>query len=157
MQNTISTLCILCAVILTGCGGNQTVTRMSSTAPEAIRTVAISPQAGNTPEVDRYISKAFISKGIVVSPQLPLGAMKSDSVDAVVSYTDLWRWDITTYLDSILVYIYNAKTGELLVSGRWRDSYMHAYHRGENITKELIDAMLAKLNIKESKELKPSN
>lgn len=146
MHKFIKALCIITANLMAGCGGTQTVTRMNSASPETIRAVAISPQAGNSPEVDSYIAGAFISRGVGVSPPLPLGTLKSNSVDAIVTYTDVWRWDLTMYLDSISVYLYNAKTGELLVTGRWRDSFFHAYNRGEGVAKSLIAEMLSKLD-----------
>ena len=58
----------------------------------------------------------------------------------------LLRW--TMYLQSISINLYDGKTGQLLVSGRWRDSFIHAFHRGESVTKELIAEMFGKLKPK---------
>jgi len=85
---------------------------------------------------------------VAVTARLPAGVIKTDKADAVVSYLDVWRWDMAMYLDSISIDLYNASTGELLVTGRWRDSFFHAFHRGESISKELIDQMMAKLGLK---------
>jgi len=49
------------------------------------------------------------------------------------------------YLQSISINLYDAKSGQLLVSGRWRDSFFHAFNRGEAISKELIAEMFSKL------------
>lgn len=119
--------------------------RMNSPAPENIVTVALSPQDGNSPEVDSYVADAIISQGVAVAPPLSAGTLKSDQVDAVATYMDVWRWDLAMYMQSISISLYNARTGELLVTGRWRDSLFHAWHRGELVAQELLTQMFSKL------------
>jgi hypothetical protein len=139
---------VLLGLALAGCGGSYTVTRFDGAAPGQLRSVAVSPREGNSPEVTSYVSDALVSQGVAVTARLPAGVIKTDKADAVVSYLDVWRWDMAMYLDSISIDLYNASTGELLVTGRWRDSFFHAFHRGESISKELIDQMMAKLGLK---------
>ncbi|NTV69770.1 MAG: hypothetical protein HGA71_06450 [Azonexaceae bacterium] len=138
-------LICLCS-ILGGCGGTQTVTRTNAPVPEQIKSAAFSPLAGNSPEVDGYISDALLMQGVETNPAVAAGIRKNADSDAVLTYTDVWRWDMAMYLQSITISLYDAKTGQLLVSGRWRDSFLHAFHRGESITKELLAEMFGKLN-----------
>jgi len=135
------------ALSLAGCGGTTTVTRTSAKVPEQIRTAAFSPQAGNSAEVTGYISDALASKGVATGTSAAIQGHKSSNVDTVVSYVDVWRWDIVTYLKSIAISLYNAKTGELLVTGRWTDSLLHTYFRGDSVSRDLINQMFEKLEL----------
>lgn len=148
MKNLIIAACVGATLLLTGCGGSQSVTRTNSPAPVAIRTAALSPLAGNSPEVDSYVSDALLIHGVSTNPPLAAGTRKSDDVDAIVTYLDVWKWDMAMFLKSISISMYDAKTGALLVTGKWTDSFFHGYHRGESVSKELIAEMLAKLGSK---------
>ena len=48
-------------------------------------------------------------------------------------------------MQSISINFYNAQTGELMVTGRWRDSFFHAWHRGESVASRLSDEMFQAL------------
>ena len=126
--------------LLAGCGGSYSVTRTGQATPEHIRTVLMTPRDGNSPEVTEYVSDALAAQGVTVTGQLPAGVFKTDKADAVVSYLD-----ISTYLQSISISLYDAKTGNLVITGRWRDSFFHTWNRGEGVSKELIAKMLAEL------------
>lgn len=52
---------------------------------------------------------------------------------------------MTTYLYSINIYFYNAMTGDLLVTGKWEDSFFHRFERGNSVTPELLKQMLEKM------------
>lgn len=136
--------------VLSGCGGTTTVTRTTAAAPEQIRSAAFSPQAGNSSEVTGYIAEALASKGVATDTATPAQGLKSTKVDAIIAYNDVWRWDIVTYLKSIAISLYNAKTGELLVTGRWTDSLLHTYVRGDSVSRDLINQMFDKLSLKQS-------
>lgn len=144
-------------LFLTGCGGNITVTRTSAKAPEQIRSVSFAAQSGNSTEVSSYISEALASQGVATGSITPRQAFKSNDVDAIVSYVDVWRWDIVTYLKSIAISLYNAKTGELLVTGRWSDSLFHTYFRGDSVSKNLINEMFAKLQLNQNNDTESTN
>jgi hypothetical protein len=131
------------ASLVTACGGTYTVSRMTSQAPDQILTAAISPQDGNSSEVTAAITSTLLDQGVAVNPPLPARTVKSSEVDAIVTYMDVWRWDLATYMQSIAIKLYSANTGELLVSGRWHDSFLHAYNRGETVAQRLIAEMIA--------------
>lgn len=142
--NLLSLSTAIC-FLLAGCGGAQTVTRTNAPLPEQIKSAAFSPQAGNSPEVDLYISDALAEQSVVTNPPVAAGVRRSPDSDTVITYTDVWRWDLAMYLQSISINLYDAKSGQLLVSGRWRDSLFHAYNRGESVSKELVTEMFNKL------------
>ena len=142
--------CLL--VFLGGCGGAQTVSRTKAPSPEQVRAVGFSPESGNSPEVDSYKSDALRLQGVETNPKIPANTRTAADSDAVLTYVDLWRWDMAMYLQSITINLYNAKTGDLLVSGRWRDSFLHAFNRGETISKELLAEMFSKIGAAKAKD-----
>lgn len=137
----------LIALVLGGCGGSYTVTRMHGKLPEQLRSVAFAPQPGNSPEVTGYVSEALAARGVGVKGEAASAGFRTQHADGVVSYVDVWRWDMAMYLKSLKINLYNASSGELLVSGRWEDSLFHAWHRGEAISKELLARMFEQLNL----------
>ena len=144
--------CILVAsicILFVGCGGSYTVTRTTAKPPEQIRSASFSRQDGNSPEVTNYVTDALLSQGVETRSVPANKGNKSGDVDAVVSYLDVWRWDMGMYLKSISINLYNANTGELLVNGKWADSFLHAFHRGEMVANELVSQMFAKLDLKQ--------
>lgn len=150
MKKIICVLIVCAYGLLAGCGGSYNVTRTAAKAPEQIRTASFSRQDGNSPEVTGYVTEALAGQGVVIKSASSAKPFKSSDVDALVTYTDVWRWDLAMFLKSISINLYNANTGELLVTGRWGDSVLHGYHRGESVSKQLIDEMFAKLDLKRS-------
>lgn len=144
----VASICILFA----GCGGSYTVTRTAAKAPEQIRSASFSRQDGNSPEVTNYVTEALLSQGVEVRSVPANKGNKSGDVDAVVSYSDVWRWDVTMYLKSISINLYNANTGEMIVTGKWVDSFFHVWHRGEVVANELLSQMFAKLDLKQKSD-----
>lgn len=132
---------------LAGCGGSSTVTRFDGPVPSSLRSVSLSPMDGNSPEVTGYVSDAFMAQGVATAGGVPAGVLKTDKADAVVTYLDVWRWDLATYMQSITINLYDAQTGRLMVSGRWKDSFFHTWNRGEAVSKELVAEMMAKLGL----------
>jgi len=136
--------CVL-VLLLSGCGGSYVVTRTAAPAPKQIQAVAVTPMDGNSAEVDGYLNSALIGQGLMVKAPLAAGTRTSLDVDAIVSYQDIWRWDMSTYLAAINIYVYEASSGNLLVTGKWEYSFFHTYYRGESISQELLKQMLAKM------------
>ncbi|QRM18875.1 hypothetical protein GBK02_05450 [Dechloromonas sp. TW-R-39-2] len=134
-------------LVLAGCGGSSTVTRFDAPVPSPLRSVSLSPMDGNSPEVTGYVSDAFMVQGVATAGGVPAGVLKTDNADAVVTYLDVWRWDLAMYMQSITINLYNAQTGQLMVSGRWKDSFFHTWNRGEAVSKELVAEMMAKLGL----------
>ena len=133
------------AVLLSGCGGSYVITRTAAPTPARIEVVAIAPLDGNSAEVDGYVKAALIGQGLVVKVPLTTGTRSSLEVDAIVSYQDIWRWDITTYLAKLTISLYDASSGSLLATGKWEDSFFHTWNRGEAISQELLKQLFVQL------------
>jgi hypothetical protein len=132
-------------VMLSACGGTYTAKRTAAPLPKYIQAIAVSPQEGNSPEVDRYLNSALVDQGLIVKAPLAKAERTNLEVDAIISYQDVWRWDLfTTHMRSISMAIYDAKSGNMLVHGTWECSTFHDYDRGQNVTKNLLRKMLEK-------------
>ncbi len=146
MKTPTRLFCIVGLMIfLPACGGSYNL-QQAGTVKSPIRTVALTPQDGNSAEVDAYMVDALTAVGVEVRQPLKAGEKISSNVDAVVSYTDLWRWDLVTYMAGLQINLYDARNGAILATGRWRDSGLHSFQRGEGVSKELIRKIFNGLN-----------
>ena len=55
------------------------------------------------------------------------------------------------YLKSLEMNIFDAKTGNIIVTGRWENSLFHGFQDSKQVVKELIDAMMGNVMAASSK------
>jgi hypothetical protein len=132
MQKIMFFLLLVSSLSLSGCSTTQDVTLTKIEYKRQISSVVQVMEPGNSPKMSKVLEDALKREGLVVAPALPAGKRSSSEVDALVSYIDVWQWDLTTYLESITIRLYDSQTGDLLASGTWRESAQHWY-RDENI------------------------
>jgi len=135
----------LTVALLSACSTTQTVTLAKANPAQKVTTVAQVPEDGNSPEMNASLTSAVQNEGLQVKAPLPEGTRKSDDVDAIVSYVDVWRWDLVMYLQKLSVKLYDAKTGDLLVMGDWHDSPAHGFRDSKAVMQSVVSEMLAKL------------
>jgi hypothetical protein len=136
----IASIAVLAAT-LTACATTQTITAGKPAGAKPIKSVAISPAEGNSPAMDSAMTDALVLDGFTVKSPVPPNARTAESVDAIVRYVDVWRWDIAMFLASVNVTIYDATTGELLANATWEDSFFHGYRDSRAIIKGLVDGI----------------
>jgi hypothetical protein len=136
---------VIAAMVLSGCATSRNVIPYGSIPAGTYRTAALVPQEGNSPEVDGYVKDALARHGIAVMLSKSPGTMKAEDVDLLVSYQDVWRWDLVMYLLSLRIDLFDARAGTLLVSGSWKNSPMHGFQRGEDEAKDLLDDMISRI------------
>lgn len=134
------------SVLLLGCATTQEVTVTKSSIANPIKTIAQVRDAGNSPEMDGNLSIALQKNGLTVRQPLPQGIRQSSEVDTLVSYVDVWRWDIVMYMQSLTVKLSDAKTGDLLAIGQWSDSALHGFRDAKLVMEGLVAEMLQKVN-----------
>ncbi len=116
-----------------------------ATPVKKVAVVAQTREEDNSPQMNGHLEAALQKDGITLKTTLPAGTRKSADVDAIVSYTDVWRWDLVMYLKGLNVRLYDAETGDLLVTGQWNDSAMHGFRDAKVVMAGVVDEMLAKL------------
>ncbi|MGY1457898.1 hypothetical protein ACW5F0_04515 [Luteimonas sp. A534] len=144
MKQTMRGAALAAALFLSACATHQDVL-LAKSAPPAIVSVAQAPAEGNSAEMDVAVRNALLANGFTVQAPLPAGTRTSDGVDAIVSYVDVWRWDIVMYLQSVAVKLFDAKSGDLLIAGDWKNSAFHGFQDEARVIQDLIGEMTAKL------------
>ncbi len=76
---------------------------------------------------------------------LPAGTKTAKDVDALVSYVDVWRWDIVMYMKNLTVKFHDADTGDLLAIGEWSDSAFHGFRDAKLVMEGVVAEVLAKV------------
>jgi hypothetical protein len=133
------------SVLLVGCSTTSNVMVGNPDQIKPIHTVAFVPQGGNSSDMDGYIQRDLRSRGIDVRATAAPGTRKMADVDAVVGYSDTWRWDLVMYLKSLDLDIFDADSGSLLVSGHWENSALHGFQDPAGVVKQVMDEMFRKM------------
>ncbi len=87
-----SGMLVFAVMALTGCATSQHVTMAQHEVVRQPATGALVPSEGNSPDMDAAIRSSLLAHGVALQPKLPAGTRKSPDVDAIVEYTDIWRW-----------------------------------------------------------------
>jgi hypothetical protein len=133
------------AVLATGCSTTQEVTLTKSSFSKQIKSVVITPEENNSAEMTSNLETALLSSGVSVKPPVSVGVRKTAEADAVVSYVDVWRWDIVMYLRELSLKVYDADSGDLLALGSWKNSPLHGFQDAKVVVKGLVDEVLLKI------------
>jgi hypothetical protein len=150
MNRSFLSFAVLLCALMTGCATSQNVTLAQITASKPIVTAALVPQEGNSIDMDTNVRAALMAQGVTSQAALPTGTRKSAEVDAIVSYSDVWRWDLVMYLRTLTINVFDASSGNLLAMGRWDNSAFHGFQDAKQVTRDLMSEMFAKLQAKKA-------
>jgi hypothetical protein len=145
MRSLLLPLFIVFATLGAGCSTTQEVVLIKASGAKNITTAVRMPEEGNSPQMTAHLEGALGQEGVSVKGQVPAGVQKAKDVDAVVSYVDVWRWDLVMYLQKLSVRIYDAESGDLLVTGNWSDSPLHGFRDAKLVVEGVVKEMLTKL------------
>lgn len=137
--------------VLSGCATSHNVTVGQLGEHKKITTAALVSGDGNSADMDSEIKQQLLAYGVTSTPNLPAGTRQTSNVDVIVSYDDVWRWDLVMYLQSLTVNLFDGQTGNLLATGNWKNSLAHGFHNSRDVIKELLDDMFAKLPVENPK------
>ena len=146
-ENEVRWVTVLAALaLMTGCATSQNVmlAQRSAVMP---RSAALVPEEGNSPDMNGLNSSSLVrARHQHQSTFAGRHPETSDAVDAIISYTDVWRWDIVMYLKTVNINMFDAKSGNLLVTGTKDNSAFHNFKSAQaGPSDELIAQMIAKL------------
>ncbi len=133
------------SALATGCATSQNVTLGQLEPARAITSAALVPQDGNSAAMDDHVRTALMMQGVTARETVYPGTRQSNRVDAIVGYTDVWRWDLTMYLRSLTIQVFDARTGNLLAMGRWDNSAFHGFQDAGQVTRTLMNDVFAKI------------
>jgi hypothetical protein len=145
MNTKLALISVCLAFASAGCSTSQEVTLAKSDFSKTLKTAAQVPDADNSAQMNGYLESALQKEGLSLKALLPAGTRKADDVDALVSYVDVWRWDLAMYMQSLTVRVHDASNGDLLATGRWRDSPLHGFRNAKVVMEGLVAEVFAKL------------
>lgn len=101
--------------LTTGCANRATGSVNPSTDLSALKTMYVRHYPSDNSGVNLEIADKLRSKGVTVTtgPAAP----PSNNFDAIVTYVDKWRWDITMYLLELTITIRDPKTESPMATG----------------------------------------
>ena len=145
MKFLVVSLCAFVFALITGCATRQQTVLVQAAPARKIVTAAQVADEGNSPEMDEHLASALRNAGLSVQGKLPAGTTRSQGVHSLVSYVDVWRWDLVMYLQSITIRLHDAATGQLLATGTWRDSPLHGFRNAQSVVQGVVNDMMAKV------------
>ena len=131
---------------LSACATSQQVTLAKQNVPATMRSVAQIHQADNSADMDQNLQHAVLNAGLQLKPVQAEGTTRSAGSDALISYRDVWRWDVVMYLQAVSINLFDARSGDLLVSGTWQNSALHGYPNSGKVVDDLVKAMVDKVH-----------
>jgi hypothetical protein len=87
------------------------------------------------------IQRAFERHGVQVRSGLE--ERKPADVDALIRFSEVWRWDLKLYLENLDVDVVDAATERSIASGTFRNSYFHSYPDLDETARQVVDGMYA--------------
>ena len=133
------------AIALAGCSTTQEVRLSGRVVDKPILTASQVLDDGNSAAMNDHLEAALAREGVGIKGTLPRGTRKAADVDILVSYVDVWRWDIAMYMKSLTVRLHDASTGELLATGKWSDSPLHGFRDARAVMERLVAEILQKV------------
>lgn len=133
-------------LLISGCTATSNVVFNPAEAGHSFASAYLVTHGGKSADMDSAFRKALMQHGLKVSegetdPQ-------SKSTDLVVKYDDTWRWDLSMYLLSLNVQIYDGKTGALVAESDWHNSPAHTWPNVDTVVGQLMQETFDKLNAK---------
>lgn len=140
---------VVLSMLAGGCSTTQQVHAGDFAPKRPIVSVSRLPEEGNTPEMNAHLESALRALRLRVKAPLVAGlrtpGVGATDVDALVSYAAVFAWDLAFYLKTLTVRLYDAQSGDLLVTGTWKDSPMHGFRDEETVMHGLVAEVFEKL------------
>ena len=144
MRRTANILILALALITVfGCATSNSVTVDPSASAKAFKSAYLVAHGERSSDMDVHIQRELLAHGLQVKIGPEIRTLPN--VDVIVRYADNWRWDIAMYLRTLDIQIYDAVSGNLLVSGSWNNSALHGFHGADGVVKQVVDEIFAKL------------
>ena len=145
MKKLTTLLAVLATVaaMTTGCAINRATATVDPSANlGGLKTIHVAKVSNDDNGINVLIADKLRSRGYVVTT----GTEKPPTADAIVTYVDRWRWDITMYLLELTVTIRDPKNDYPLASGK-------SYHTSlaRKSPTEMVDEVLDNI-FKEAKK-----
>lgn len=132
----LAAILALVAAVTTGCAINRATGSVEpSTNLANLKTMYVKALPSDNTGTNMFIADKLRSKGVTVSTD---AKASSSNFDAVVTYIENWKWDITMYLLELTITIRDPKTESPLATG---NSYHTSLTRKspQDMASEVVD------------------
>ena len=136
---------VVLSTTLVSCATSRDITA-KPTPGASYRSAYLVAHGDRSSDVDASIQRELFRHGLTVSSG-PEGK-QPDTADLVVKYADSWNWDMTMYLKTLDIQMFDARTNTLVATATWKNSPMHGFHGLDGVVSELVSGMLAKLGVR---------
>lgn len=128
-------LCALALAALQGCATNRSGASVSPDADlSRLKKIYVARFAPDERGINQVIAGELMKLGFAASTG-PDGSAPTDA-DAVVTYQDHWRWDITMYMIELKIFVRDPRSNDLLATG-------NSYHT--SLTRKTPEEMAAEV------------
>lgn len=125
---------------LTGCASMKAPTINDPDQISSIKTAYIVEAETSTSEMRLAVQKSISDLGIATWSG-PLSE-KPGHMDIYVKCSDNWRWDITMYLSSLTVTVYDNDTNKMIATGGYENTgFFHAFPDENQKAKEVVNSI----------------
>jgi hypothetical protein len=130
----------LAACVLGGCSASSSVV-VTSPMPMPIKSgkAYVLAHGGPSVDVDMAFATVLTRRGLEIVNVSAAPAVETTGI--YVMYDDNWHWDTVMILKSIRVQFFDAKTGSLLVSGDWTNSFLPGFFSPERAVNDVTEEM----------------
>lgn len=108
-----STICVFILIFISGCV-NNVVHRTDS--PENLKNIK-SIFVEKLPADERGINQLIVNKLVSMGYQATTEHRQPKNIDAIITYRDKWRWDMSMYMLSLFIKVKEPDTGFPIASG----------------------------------------
>jgi len=136
--------------MLSGVAGCATTTRIDVVSRESrapVHTVYLVVHGGSSSDVDDDVRRALLHRGFSETEGTD-DTIQNKNVDLVVKYDDHWTWDLTMYLRSIDIELFDGKTGSLVAESSWQNSAFHRFPNAGDVVDDLVNQTFDKIDSK---------
>jgi hypothetical protein len=135
---------VLALMTVFGCATSSSVTVNPSASTIAFNSAYLVVHEEQSSDMDARIQRELLVHGLQV--KIGPDVRTLPNVDVIVRYADNWRWDMAMYLRTLDIQVYDA-SGTLFVTGSWKNSLLHGFHDPDDIVKQVVDEIFAKLRL----------
>lgn len=130
---------------LSGCATSSDIVVNPGHADTQYRSAYLVAHGDRSSDVDAAIQRELLRRGLAVSAGAD--GKHPETAELIVKYADDWNWDLTMYLESLDIQVYDAKTGVLVATANWKNSAMHGFHGLDKVVKQLLDGIAKRMKL----------
>jgi hypothetical protein len=135
----LSGIVIFITAFISGCSTVKPAQHFGNISLDSLKSVYVVVAINGNPTMGNYIQTALAHHNLKVN----IGALKDKPQDVAfyVNYKEHWNWDVTVYLESLDIEFVDNASGQIIVKGSFKNSFLHTFPDPRTKTFEVVDSM----------------